>query len=146
METIFPGRTDRFPPKSCEHKTGTPYDLAQIVFLRLGDDEDAWQNRDNPCLSLFSILFSSRLTFPEKQEHLPIIHHSSIPTDNEEVFDNRCTYSQGVLNKGIRKGKIRYASKMIRNHLLTMEQAAQYAGLSLEEFTELYNEQNQSND
>ena len=119
------------------------YDLINIVMVCLGKMEE-WN--DNNLIKFLGVLFQNELSAREKKDILERDFNIPMTETFESEVDDMCNLSQGVaeeamqkgiekgIQKGIEQGRIHALIELVNDGVLTIEKAADKAGMSVEEF------------
>ena len=115
------------------------YDLINIVMVCLGKMEE-WN--DNNLIKFLGVLFQNELSAREKKDILERDFNIPMTEIFESEVDDMCNLSQGVaeeamqkgIEKGIEQGRIHALIELVNDGVLTIEKAAEKAGMSVEEF------------
>ena len=115
------------------------YDLINIVMVCLGKMEE-WN--DNNLIKFLGVLFQNELSAREKKDILERDFNIPMTETFESEVDDMCNLSQGVaeeamqkgIEKGIEQGRIHALIELVNDRVLTIEKAAEKAGMSVEEF------------
>ena len=115
------------------------YDLINIVMVCLGKMEE-WN--DNNLIKFRGVLFQNELSAREKKDILERDFNIPMTETFESEVDDMCNLSQGVaeeamqkgIEKGIEQGRIHALIELVNDRVLTIEKAAEKAGMSVEEF------------
>ena len=123
------------------------YDLINIVMVCLGRMEE-WN--DNNLIKFLGVLFQNELSAREKKDILERDFNIPMTETFESEVDDMCNLSQGVaeeamqkgiekgiekgIQKGIEQGRIHALIELVNDGVLTIEKAAEKAGMSAEEF------------
>ena len=115
------------------------YDLINIVMVCLGKMEE-WN--DNNLIKFLGVLFQNELSAREKKDILERDFNIPMTETFESEVDDMCNLSQGVaeeamqkgIEKGIEQGRIHALIELVNDGVLTIEKAAEKAGMSVEEF------------
>lgn len=119
------------------------YDLLQIIILNL----PPWK-KDNQknVLGLLSILLSEVETPEQKKKILTSDYNIAMTEEFEEEIEYMCNLSEAVaekalregmqkgIQKGIQKGTIQTLDSLVRDGVITFEEAAKGCDMSIEEF------------
>ena len=114
------------------------YDLMTAVMICLGTREDA---AGNELLGLLDVLLSSDKGAAEKKGILEMDYKISMTEELKGETERMCNYSDYVEERGIEKGikigmekGISALAGLVRDNLLSVEEAAKRMGMSVEEF------------
>ena len=115
------------------------YDLINIVMVCLGKMEE-WN--DNNLIKFLGVLFQNELSARAKKDILERDFNIPMTETFESEVDDMCNLSQGVaeeamqkgIEKGIEQGRIHALIELVNDGVLTIEKAAEKAGMSVEEF------------
>ena len=113
------------------------YDLINAVMVCLGTSEG---NAENELLRLLDVLLVSDKKAEEKKEILEKDFDIPMTEKMEEEVKHMCNLSDGVEQRGIKKGIQLTLCELVRDNLLSLEEAAKRAGVSTEEFQRLCEE------
>ena len=119
------------------------YDLINIVMVCLGKMEE-WN--DNNLIKFLGVLFQNELSAREKKDILERDFNIPMTETFESEVDDMCNLSQGVAEEamqkgleqgrqeGIEQGRTYALIELVNDGVLTIEKAAEKAGMSVEEF------------
>ena len=111
------------------------YDLINIVMVCLGKMEE-WN--DNNLIKFLGVLFQNELSAREKKDILERDFNIPMTETFESEVDDMCNLSQGVaeeaMQKGLQQGRIHTLIELVNDRVLTIEKAAEKAGISVKEF------------
>ena len=119
------------------------YDLINIVMVCLGKMEE-WN--DNNLIKFLGVLFQNELSAREKKDILERDFDIPMTETFESEVDDMCNLSQGVAEEamqkgleqgrqeGIEQGRTYALIELVNDGVLTIEKAAEKAGMSVEEF------------
>ena len=131
------------------------YDLINIVMVCLGKMEE-WN--DNNLIKFLGVLFQNELSAREKKDILERDFNIPMTETFESEVDDMCNLSQGVaeeamqkgiekgrqegiqkgieqgIEQGLQQGRIYALIELVNDGVLTIEKAAEKAGMSVEEF------------
>jgi len=119
------------------------YDLISVIMVCLGDYED---QTDNQLLRMLEVLLSNEKRPKEKKNILENEFDLPITVKLEKELENMCNLSDGVEQKGIEKGiKIGIEQgieqgalvtlvSLVKDNLLSIEEAAKRVNMTVEEF------------
>ena len=127
------------------------YDLINIVMVCLGKMEE-WN--DNNLIKFLGVLFQNELSAREKKDILERDFNIPMTETFESEVDDMCNLSQGVaeeamqkgiekgrqegiqkgIEQGLQQGRIHALIELVNDGVLTIEKAAEKAGMSVEEF------------
>ena len=119
------------------------YDLINIVMVCLGEMEE-WN--DNNLIKFLGVLFQNELSAREKKDILERDFNIPMTETFESEVDDMCNLSQGVAEEamqkgleqgrqeGIEQGRTYALIELVNDGVLTIEKAAEKAGMSVEEF------------
>lgn len=122
------------------------YDLMTAVMICLGIRDE---NTENDLLGLLDVLLSSDKTASEKKEILERDYNIPMTEKMEGEVEHMCNLSDGVENKGIQKGikigieqgieqgTLATLCGLVRDNLLSVEEAAKRVSMTEEEFQEM---------
>jgi len=117
------------------------YDLINAVMVCLGTSEG---NAENELLRLLDVLLVSDKKAEEKKAILESEFNIPMTEKMEEEVKHMCNLSDGVeqrgIQKGIQQGIQLTLCELVRDNLLSLEEAAKRAGVSIEEFQRLCEE------
>ena len=108
------------------------YDLMSVVMVYLGHAKDEHQS---DLLRMLNMLLSEEVKAKEKLEVLSNEFRILATKNLEEGVHNMCNLSQGIEDKGIRKGIEQGRAEIATNLLqagMSVEEVAKYAKLSLD--------------
>ena len=113
--------------------------MINIVMVCLGKMEE-WN--DNNLIKFLGVLFQNELSAREKKDILERDFNIPMTETFESEVDDMCNLSQGVaeeamqkgIEKGIEQGRIHALIELVNDRVLTIEKAAEKAGMSVEEF------------
>lgn len=111
------------------------YDLMEVVMICLGREETA--NTGTKLHGMLSTLLSRKLTPKEKEKHLATEYDFETSTELEGELKQMCNYSDLIEEKGIEKGKLSTLIALVQDGLLSVEEAAKRAELTVEDFKKL---------
>lgn len=106
-------------------------DLLSVIMVRLAKDD---LNGGSELHKMLSTIFTDTLSTEEKKERLGTEYGIPMTVEMEQEVDAMCNLSDAIEEKGVTKGKLQTLVSLVRDHILTNEQAAERAGISLEEF------------
>ena len=119
------------------------YDLINIVMVCLGKMEE-WN--DNNLIKFLGVLFQNELSAREKKDILERDFNIPMTETFESEVDDMCNLSQGVAEEamqkgleqgrqeGIEQGRTYALIELVNDGVLTIEKAAEKAGMSVKEF------------
>ena len=119
------------------------YDLINIVMVCLGKMEE-WN--DNNLIKFLGVLFQNELSAREKKDILERDFNIPMTETFESEVDDMCNLSQGVaeeamqkglekgIEQGLQQGRTHILIELVNDGVLTIEKAAEKAGMSVEEF------------
>lgn len=84
----------------CEDRNA--YDKIQIILIRMDDKSD---NKEKNVISLLNIALGNDVSAEEKLELLKENFHIRTTEKLGKEVSNMCNYSEGILQKGIEKGR-----------------------------------------
>ena len=110
------------------------YDLMEIVMICLGKEDHATDG--NRLHGMLSTLLSRKLTPKEKKEHLATEYCFETSTELEGGLKEMCNYSDLIeergIEKGIEQGKLTTLIALVQDGLLSMDEAAKRADMTIE--------------
>ena len=114
------------------------YDLMEVVMICLGKEDHATDG--NRLHGMLSTLLSRKLTPKEKKEHLATEYCFETSTELEGGLKEMCNYSdlieeRGIekgIEKGIEQGKLTTLIALVQDGLLSMEEAAKRADMTID--------------
>lgn len=111
------------------------YDLINAVMICLGKGDEA---KENSLLKLLDVLLSSDTTAEKKKEVLEREFRIPMTKKMEGEVEYMCNLSDGVeqrgIEKGIQKGILLTLCDLVRDNIITIEEAAKRANVTIEEF------------
>ncbi len=107
------------------------YDLINIVMVCLGKMEE-WN--DNNLIKFLGVLFQNELSAREKKDILERDFDIPMTETFESEVDDMCNLSQGVAEEAMQQGRTHILIELVNDGVLTIEKAAEKAGMSVEEF------------
>ena len=116
------------------------YDLITAIMVCLGKWND---DSENEMLGLLSVLLSSDISAEKKKELMENVYDIPMTEQIEGEVEDMCNLSDGVerkgIEKGIEQGRLNTLCSLVYDHLLSIEEAAKRAELSVEEFVTKFN-------
>ncbi len=107
------------------------YDLINIVMVCLGKMEE-WN--DNNLIKFLGVLFQNELSAREKKDILERDFNIPMTETFESEVDDMCNLSQGVAEEAMQQGRTHILIELVNDGVLTIEKAAEKAGMSVEVF------------
>ncbi len=119
------------------------YDLMEVVMICLGREETA--NTGTKLHGMLSTLLSRKLTPKEKEKCLAAEYDFETSTELEGELRQMCNYSdlieeRGIekgIKQGIEKGKLTILIALVQDGLISIEEAAKRAGMTVEDLQAL---------
>jgi len=115
------------------------YDLLSIVIIGMGSEEESKEGSE--LHQVLSVLLSRLISPAEKEEHLRDKYGFDIGHDLKGVWREMCNLSDLIeehgLEKGMEKGTYSVLCKLVHSGKLSKEDAADTAGISIEAFEKI---------
>ena len=113
-----------------DFKENVRYDLLSVIMIRLGKSD----KEENPLIRLLDTILSGKLTITEKEDILENEFKIQRYFDKEGGLNTVCNLSIGILEEGLERGKIITLYKLYKNQKLSLEEVAEEASMTTEEF------------
>lgn len=113
------------------------YDILNVIFMCLGDAED----EDVPkFLSMLSVAISERIDSAEKKRILEEKYQIPMTRELGKELDRMCNLSEGIEERGIKKGSEQNARRLFENGASCELVRASIEILTDEELQQIYDE------
>ncbi len=118
------------------HRNKESYDIMQFIIVGLGEKAE---QEPYGAQRLLSVLLAQDTTRREKAD---IFGEYDIPINSksEEAMNDMCNLSQGLVETGKKSGALEMLIDLVKDNVLSIDDAAKRIGLSVEEFQKIMND------
>lgn len=110
------------------------YDLLSVVMICLGDST----NKENKLIKMLNAILSEKLSLTEKENLLTTEYGIVTRTDEDGGVNLMCNLSDRIeqigIKKGIEHGSLKTLFSLYKDHLISLQEAANRISMTEEEF------------
>ena len=100
---------------------------------------------DNQIIDLLYTIFSNDITVEEKKQRLSSVYGIEMTREIESEVLEMCNLSKGIENRGEAKGVLKTLIQLVQDGDLSLNRAAEKAGMTAEEFLKKKEEYEKTN-
>lgn len=137
----------RFPRKMETVYGNSPFkdedfDNSEYIVIFVGKLNDP---NDNQIIDLLYTIFSNDITVEEKKQRLSSVYGIEMTREIESEVLEMCNLSKGIENRGEAKGVLKTLIQLVQDGDLSLNRAAEKAGMTAEEFLKKKEEYEKNN-
>lgn len=111
-----------------------------VIFVGMLNDPN-----DNQIIDLLYTIFSNDITVEEKKQRLSSVYGIEMTREIESEVLEMCNLSKGIENRGEAKGVLKTLIQLVQDGDLSLNRAAEKAGMTAEEFLKKKEEYEKTN-